>query len=80
MMIEAIRLKRKHIDKINAKMIRNMYSKVSFETSFFYKKDEKIHIMNRLIASSRVLEFKSSTRLEKCRVELKFFWKSVESN
>ncbi len=52
MMIEAIRLKRKHIDKIDAKMIRNMYSKVSFETSFFYKKDEKIHIMNRLIASS----------------------------
>ncbi len=35
---------------------------------------------NRLIASSQVLEFESSTRLEKCRVELKFFWKSVESS
>ncbi len=34
----------------------------------------------RLIASSQVLEFGSNTRFEKCRVELKFFWKSVESN
>ncbi len=32
----------------------------------------------RLIASSWVLEFKLSTRLEKCWVELKFFGKSVE--
>ena len=35
---------------------------------------------DRLIASSRVLEFESGTRLEKCRVELEFFWKSVESS
>ena len=42
--------------------------------------EEMIWIMlwNKLIASSRILEFESSTRLEKCRVELKFFWKSVE--
>ncbi len=30
---------------------------------------------HRLIVSSRVLEFKSSTWLEKCWIELKFFWK-----
>ena len=35
-------------------------------------------INDKLIASSRVLKFKSSNRLEKCRVELKFFEKSVE--
>ena len=35
---------------------------------------------NRLIASSRVLEFESSIQLEKYQVELKFFWKSVESS
>jgi len=37
-------------------------------------------LLSRLIASSRVLKFESSTRLEKCRVELNFFWKSVELN
>ncbi len=37
-------------------------------------------ILNRLIASSRVLEFKSSIRLKKYQVELKFFWKSIKSN
>ncbi len=35
---------------------------------------------SRLIASSWVFKFESSTRLEKCRVELNFFWKSVESS
>ncbi len=39
------------------------------------------HLVNlRLIASSRVLEFELNIRPEKCRVELEFFWKSVESN
>jgi len=37
-------------------------------------------IFFKLIMSSWVLEFKSSTQLEKCWVELKFFWKSVESS
>ncbi len=41
----------------------------------------RVHnICARLIASSRVFKFKLSTRLEKCWVELKFFWKSVESS
>ncbi len=35
-------------------------------------------IESRLITSSQVLKFKSSTQLEKYQVELKFFWKSVE--
>ena len=35
---------------------------------------------NKLIASSQVLEFKSSIWSEKCWVELNFFWKSVESS
>lgn len=47
MMIETIRQKRKHIDKINVKMIKNMYLKASFKTNFFYKKDEKIHVMKK---------------------------------
>ncbi len=34
--------------------------------------------MYKLIASSWVLKFESSTWLEKCQIELKFFWKSVE--
>ncbi len=34
----------------------------------------------RLTALNWVLEFKSSTWLEKYWVELKFFWKSVELN
>ncbi len=34
----------------------------------------------RLIASSRVFKFELSTQLEKCWVELNFFWKSVESS
>ncbi len=37
-------------------------------------------VLCRLIASGRVFEFESSTRLEKCRVGLKFFWKSVGSS
>jgi len=51
------------------------FFQVNWKMSYFFQVNEKL---NRLIASSWVLKFESSTRLEKCRVELKFFWKSVE--
>ncbi len=40
----------------------------------------KHDVFCRLITSSWVLEFESSIQLEKCRVELNFFEKSVELN
>ena len=52
----------------------------STSVSLNYLKRRKQWLNSKLIASSRVLEFKSSTRLKKCWVELKFFWKSVKLN
>ncbi len=34
--------------------------------------------LSRLITSSQVSEFTLNTQLKKWRIELKFFWKSVE--
>ncbi len=57
-------------------LIREMHDQSSVDHSDILRTVKVI----RLIASSQVLEFESSTRLEKCQVELKFFWKSIKSS
>ncbi len=57
-------------------LIREMHDQSSVDHSDILRTVKVI----RLIASSQVLEFVSSTRLEKCQVELKFFWKSIKSS
>ncbi len=75
---------------------RNIQSSLTRQTSAYAKNKKNVKLHNqintqlskeskdianiRLIASSQVLKFKLSTQLKKCRVELKFFWKSVELN